>query len=139
MPVPFQGGCACGEIRYECAAEPLIVIHCHCRDCQRSSGTQMGTTAFIPRSAFKLLTGTPRSCEFTADSGNILIRQFCGTCGSPLFLDPRGFSHVWGVKAASLDDPSWLKPGVHIWTESAQPWDRIGDELPCHPGNLPSG
>jgi hypothetical protein len=98
----------------------------------------MGTTAFIPRAAFKLLQGTPRSCEFTADSGNILIRQFCGTCGSQLFFDPRGFPDFWGVKATSLDDPSWLKPGVHIWTESAQPWARFDDGLPRHPGNLPA-
>lgn len=138
MSVPFQGGCACGEIRYECAAEPAVVIHCHCRDCQRASGGANATTAFVPKESFKLLRGSPRSCEFKADSGNLLIRQFCGICGSQMFTEPRGYPTLWGVKVASLDDPSWAQPGVHIWTDSAQPWDRILDDLPSFPKGLPA-
>jgi hypothetical protein len=93
----------------------------------------MATTVFVPRGAFKLLRGTTRSCEFKADSGNLNVRHFCGTCGSPLFTDLKGFPDIWGIKAASLDDPSRLKPGMHIWTASAQPWARIADDLPRFP------
>ena len=44
MPIPFLGGCVCGEIRYTCSAEPLLVANCHCRDCQRASGSAFATT-----------------------------------------------------------------------------------------------
>jgi len=39
MFTPFSGGCACGAIRYECAAEPLYMVNCECRDCQRATGS----------------------------------------------------------------------------------------------------
>ena len=137
MKLPFQGGCACGEIRYQCTSEPVVVIDCHCRDCQRASGGAMATTAFVNRSDFKLLRGTPRSCEFKADSGNLIARQFCGVCGSPVFTDAKGYPDIWGVKAASLDDPASIEPGMHIWTSSAQPWDHITDNLPRFPQSPP--
>ena len=133
MKSPVQGGCACGEIRYECQGESVFVINCHCRDCQRASGGAMATTVFFPRDNFKLLRGTSKSCVFTADSGNLIARHFCGTCGSPLFTDAKGYPDIWGVKIASLDDPSLVAPGMHIWTDSAQPWDHFNDQLPSFP------
>lgn len=39
VSVPFTGGCACGAIRSDCSAAPLLVWKCHCRDCQRATGS----------------------------------------------------------------------------------------------------
>lgn len=141
MGAPFTGGCVCGAIRYQCTAEPIAVIHCHCRDCQRSSGTQMSTVLLVPTPAFGLLKGTPRSYPFTADSGNVLHRQFCGDCGAPLFTELKAMPDVWVIKAGSLDNPSWLKPSMHIYCDSAQPWDLlyripVDIDLPRH-GKMP--
>lgn len=138
MTAPFQGGCVCGEIRYECAAEPIVVFHCHCRDCQRFSGGQMSTAALVPKASFQLLRGRPQSYGVTSNSGNTLKRLFCGNCGAALFTDlGTMMPDAWIIKAASLDDPSWLKPRMHIWASSAQPWDSMSDGLPCHPENPP--
>ena len=38
MPPPITGGCACGAIRYEASAEPLLMFNCHCEDCRHASG-----------------------------------------------------------------------------------------------------
>ena len=49
MPTPFFGGCACGAIRYTCAAAPLFALNCHCRDCQRASGSAFCPVLYVPR------------------------------------------------------------------------------------------
>lgn len=137
MSASFEGGCACGEIRYRVEAEPIVVAHCHCRDCQKTSGGRMATIVIVPRAAFRLTRGHPRGFDFIADSGNRLTREFCPGCGSPLFTELKAMPDLWVVKAASLDDPGWLKPAMHIWADSRQPWDGIDDGLPCHAGNPP--
>ena len=137
MSTSFEGGCICGEVRYCVEAEPVVVAHCHCRDCQQTSGGRMSTIVIVPRVAFKLVKGTPRQFYFVADSGNRLAREFCINCSAPLFTDLKAMSDLWVVKAASLDDPRWLKPAMHIWTASRQPWDSIDDGLPQYPGNPP--
>jgi hypothetical protein len=53
----FGGGCACGAIRYECAAEPIVMFNCHCRDCQRASGGPYSAVVYVPAKAFKITKG----------------------------------------------------------------------------------
>ena len=60
MPTPFSGGCACGVIRYECSAEPLISVNCHCRDCQWASGGAFASALIVPKTAFTLTKGAPK-------------------------------------------------------------------------------
>src|SRR5687767_9610856 len=57
---PFSGGCACGAIRYECTADPIMMFKCHCRDCQRVTGGGFVPGLLIPRSAFRLTKGELR-------------------------------------------------------------------------------
>src|SRR5690242_17961555 len=120
MVAPFQGGCRCGAVRYEVSSEPLAVMNCHCRDCQYSSGTGFSTVVVLPAPAFKLTKGTPRRFTVKGDSGADVTRSFCETCGTPVFSEPAG--PIMVVKAASLDDPGWLKIVGAVYTKSAQPW-----------------
>jgi hypothetical protein len=129
MPAPFQGGCVCGEVRYECAQEPVTAFHCHCRDCQRASGSGHATVALLPKAAFKATKGNAKRWEYPTDSGNKIWRYFCGTCGAPVFAELSAFPDLWAIRVASMDDSSWVKPGLHIWSKSAQPWDPINDNL----------
>ncbi|MCX7169285.1 MAG: GFA family protein [Proteobacteria bacterium] len=57
MSAPFSGGCVCGAVRYECAAEPMAVAHCYCTDCQKTSGAQASTNLLVPKPAFKVVKG----------------------------------------------------------------------------------
>ena len=129
MTAPFQGGCRCGAIRYEVTAEPVVTVECHCRDCQYSSGTGHSIAVLVPASAFRLLQGATNIHTTTAESGKAVHRHFCPDCGSPLFGDSGG--PLWSIKAASLDDPSWLTIAAAVFTRSAQPWSHLDPNLPA--------
>ena len=133
----LSGGCTCGAVRYECSADPLGVALCYCRDCQRSSGGAFATIVIAPASGVKVTKGRPKGHGVKAESGNPVTREFCGDCGSPLFGKPQAFPNVLGITAASLDDPSQLKPSMAIWVDSAQPWAPIPDNLARFPKNPP--
>jgi len=130
MSTPFSGGCACGAIRYDCMAEPLLSFNCHCRDCQRASGSAFAVVLLVPKAAFTLTKGTPKYHRRTADSGNTIDRGFCPECGSPVFVNEAADPELVTIQAASLDDPSWCPPAVDIFTAGAQPWDHMNPALP---------
>jgi hypothetical protein len=123
----ITGGCFCKKIRYEVAGEPAATVHCHCRHCQYSSGAGHSTIAVVKKEEFRLLSGEPREYEFKGESGFAVGRQFCGDCGTPLFSRLEQFPKMWGVKAASLDDPGALKPVANLWLSRAHGWDALAD------------
>ena len=130
MKIPFTGGCACGAIQYECNAEPVRMGQCHCRDCQRSSGGSFVAAVVVPMEALKLVKGSPRYFDTASDRGGFIHRGFCAECGSPVLAKFDSAPHLIGIRAGSLDDPSWFKPAYDIWTSEAQPWDCMNPALP---------
>jgi hypothetical protein len=130
MDVPFFGGCACGAVRYECSAAPVTMVNCHCRDCQRAGGAGFSPTAVVPAESFRLLRGEPKRYSVTAESGHTAHRAFCGACGAPLFASSSARQDFIGIRAGSLDDPSWFRPQAEVWTASAQPWDYLSADVP---------
>ena len=58
----FAGGCACGAIRYECSAEPVLSFNCHCRDCQRAGGGAFAPILIVPKAGFELVKGSTFTC-----------------------------------------------------------------------------
>ena len=137
MATSFSGGCACGAIRYECSADPIMSANCHCRDCQRESGGAFAAVVVVPKAAFKITKGEPKHYDVKTDSGSTASRGFCPECGSPLFAKPGSMLDVIGIRAGSLDDPSWFKPTMDIYTASAQPWDHMNPQLSKLPGMPP--
>lgn len=131
MTIPFQGGCACGAVRYECTAEPVLSINCHCRDCQRASGSAYASGLFLPKEAFRITRGALRYHVVTRGEGNRVGRGFCPACGCPVAATQSAYPIVI-VYAASLDDPGWHRPTLDIFAASAQPWDHLDPALPKH-------
>jgi hypothetical protein len=125
MNAALRGACACGAVRYECTAEPVLSVLCHCRDCQRTTGSGHGAELMVPSAAFAFTSGEPRYYALTGDSGNVVSRGFCVTCGSPLVARSSGFPDLMAIHAGSLDDPGCYQPTQHVFLSSAQPWDRI--------------
>ena len=129
MKIPFAGGCACGAVRYECGAEPAMAFNCHCRDCQRASGSAYASGLLVSESTFRFTKGAPKYHSSTADSGRAVGRGFCADCGSPLVATQAGYP-IYIVYASSMDDPSSHRPTMDIFTSSAQPWDHLDPALP---------
>jgi hypothetical protein len=96
----FTGGCMCGEIRYECSAEPIAMGLCHCRDCQRATGSAFAAALMVPRSTVTI-TGDVKYYEVIGDSGNPIRRGFCANCGSRLF-GSRANADFLSIQAGSL-------------------------------------
>ena len=137
VPSRFEGGCACGSVRYECSAAPVAMLNCHCRDCQRAGGTGYSPTVVVSRAALRITRGEPKVFEWAAQSGNTAHRAFCAECGSPLFAWSSGRPDFPGIRAGSLDDPSWFRATADVWAESAQPWDPMDPATPRFPRGRP--
>jgi hypothetical protein len=125
----YTGGCNCGAIRYEALAEPLMAGHCQCRDCQHESGTGHASQIAFPRAAVKL-EGKASHWEKRADSGNVVTRAFCPTCGSPVYSLNSGMPQLFFAKAASLDEPARYVPQMAVYTTSGFAWDHLDPDLP---------
>jgi hypothetical protein len=123
------GGCLCGGIRYEAGGEPLFAVHCHCRDCQRSSGTGHVPVMGVPKALFKV-TGETSSYVIVGSSRLKSIRHFCPSCGSLLFGTPEVSPDVVSIYVGTLDDPAVFKPTSVIFTRDRQPWDVVPGALP---------
>jgi hypothetical protein len=130
ITTPFSGGCACGAIRYEATAQPLLMLHCHCRDCQRSSGGPSSSFVIVPKEAFGITQGSMRFHDSSSEAGGHTHRGFCGDCGSPILARNDFNPDIIAIRTASLDDPSWFTPQMDIWTSDAHPWDQMNSALP---------
>ena len=136
MTKTITGGCECGAVRYQTDAAPVMSGICHCRDCQKASGSGNNPFVVVPKDAVKI-TGEVRYFATTGDSGKPSRRGFCPTCGCRLFGLADVAPHLMALSVGSLDDPATFQPGMHIYVKSAQPWDRVPDDLPAFPGLPP--
>jgi hypothetical protein len=129
MAIAYQGGCQCGNIRYEIRAKPLTLYACHCTECQRQTGSAFGMSMSVPRDAVHLLQGEPKQWSRGSASGRTVICFFCGECGTRLFHQPTRNPHITNIKPGTLDDTSWLRPVGNLWTRNAQPWVHCNAEM----------
>jgi hypothetical protein len=129
-----EGGCLCGAVRYHSDIDAVATAVCHCRNCQRQSGSAFSILVAVPAPSLKV-EGAVSSFRDTADSGGDVERQFCGTCGSALISRVGSMPDLAWIKAGTLDDVSTLQPQMHIWCDSAQPWVTLPDDLPRMAGN----
>jgi hypothetical protein len=133
----ITGGCVCGAIRYEVTADPMVMFKCHCRDCQKTTGSGYTPVFYVPAKAFKITKGTPKYYETKSEMVGENKRGFCPECGSRLFGGET--EQGQGITASSLDDPSLFKPQFEIWTSDAQPWDAIDAKVPKFGKYAPQG
>ena len=130
MTKTFTGGCLCGAVRYSCSAAPMMAGHCHCEDCRRSSGTGHCSHLGVPDEAVAM-TGQATRYDRPADSGNVISRHFCPTCGAPAFSRNSGMPGLIFLRASSLDDLEVFKPQMHVYSSRAANWDKPTEGLPA--------
>ena len=126
----LEGGCACGEVRYRLASEPLIVHCCHCLNCQRQTGSAFVINALIEADRVELLQGEPRSVPAPRDDGSSQTIWRCPACEVALYSE-YGRPEFLFVRAGTLDDPAQIAPDVHIYTRSKLPWVSLPESVPA--------
>ncbi len=119
----LDGRCLCGRLTYRCDGEPLVTVICHCKDCQRQTGSAFSIFVVVPRATLHVGGDTLATyVTVGADSGEERQRQFCSKCGSPVVTLLAEQPELAVIKAGTLNDPSWLSPTLEVWCGSAQPW-----------------
>jgi hypothetical protein len=103
LPV-MTGGCQCGAIRYALYAEPTGTSICHCRMCQKASGNYFQPFTGVKRNEFSWTKGVPG----TFSSSELIERDFCRACGTPLTYRARDRDRV-SVTIGSLDRPDGVR------------------------------
>ena len=120
---PMEGGCACGATRYRMASAPMFVHCCHCRWCQRETGSAFALNAIIEADRLTLLQGAPDIVDAPSESGKGQKIARCPHCRVALWSHYGGAGEaVSFVRVGTLDHPDRVPPDIHIFTESKQPW-----------------
>ena len=115
-------------MRYRLTRAPLIVHCCHCRWCQRETGSAFVLNALIGSAHLDVLAGRPELVATPSNSGKGQRIARCPTCRVALWSHYGGLGDLMSfVRVGTLDEPDRLPPAVHIYTESKQPWVVIPD------------
>jgi hypothetical protein len=118
-----DGGCHCGQIKFEAQIDPADVGVCHCTDCQSLSGTAFTTYVFAPSAGFKLLSGTPKIYYKTGSSGAKRAQAFCPECGSRVYASAAvAEPERYNLRLGTIRQRHELRPQVQIWCRSALDW-----------------
>jgi hypothetical protein len=127
----LAGGCACGAVGYRLAAMPMFVHCCHCRDCQRQTGSAFVINALIETERIALVAGEPQPVSVPTGSGRPHRIFRCPTCATAVWSEYGGLAALRFVRVGTLDDPAALAPDVHIYTRSKLPWVRLPEGVPA--------
>ena len=118
------------------ATDPVVMLNCHCRDCQKASGSAYAAVVAVPKNAVQM-RGEPRYYRVVGKAGKAIERGFCPTCGSQLTVKLERLPDILGLQAGSLDDPSIYRPKMDVFTSSAQPWDHMNPNIQKHTEAMP--
>ena len=132
--IELDGGCTCGQLRYRMTAAPLFVHCCHCRWCQRETGSAFALNAMIEADRMVLLKGQPEMVMTPTLSGKGQKISRCPDCRVAVWSNYAGAGDsVRFVRVGTLDEPDRLPPDIHIFTESKQPWVILPRDVPAVP------
>jgi hypothetical protein len=125
-----EGGCLCGAVRYRVKNPPFRTSVCHCRFCQRRTGSAFGVGVYFRKDDFELLRGELKSYQHRSDeSGRWLKMEFCPKCGTTLTWTLELFPDGRGVAGGSFDDPAWIRIERHTWTRSKHHWVALPEDV----------
>jgi hypothetical protein len=128
----MEGGCDCRAVRYRMESAPLFVHCCHCRWCQRESGSAFALNAMIESDRITSLGVQPELVATPSESGSGQLVARCPTCRIAVWSHYAGAGPVIAfVRVGTLDRPDALPPDVHIFTSSKQPWVVLPPGVPA--------
>ncbi len=128
----FEGGCTCRHVRYRMTSRPMFVHCCHCRWCQRETGSAFALNAMIEADRVELLSGEVELVDTPSASGKGQRIWRCPICRVALWSNYAGAGDaVRFMRVGTLDEPDRLPPDIHIFTMSKQPWVILPEATPA--------
>src|SRR3954447_10155808 len=97
-----SGGCMCGGVRFEVDQPLLGALYCHCKRCQRRTGTAFATTALTTPGSFRITDGQDRLLDYPPPEG--WVKTFCTSCGSHVYTSHPDNAELIAVRMGALDD-----------------------------------
>jgi hypothetical protein len=125
----ITGGCLCGAVRYSAEADPTGVTVCHCRDCQKFTGSVFAALIMVPK-AVLTLTGPVKTFTGVGGSGKPILRHFCPECGSSIAEEPGTRPGMVILTVGTFDDPSVATPAREIFRDDAVTWVQVQGDIP---------
>ena len=128
----LTGCCSCGRVTYQISQELLFTLACHCRDCQRSTGSAFVIHLVVAERDFEISGTTSLSILPTGSGGGREV-HFCSECGTSIWC--RYFYHkvaVIAVRGGTLDDTNVVRPQAHIFTRSKLSWVELPKDVPAY-------
>ena len=127
--------CHCGLLQLRCSGDPVKISMCHCRDCQRRTGSLFSVAAFFPREAVAVAAGSAQSFRRPSASGHDVTFHFCADCGSNLWWEPDRMPHLSGVAVGAFADPDFPMPEQAVWCEDRHAWLDLPPAIAAHARN----
>ena len=124
-----QGHCLCGAVSFTIKTKPIRMAQCHCKDCQRASGTGHMSLAFFKKDDVDI-RGETKSYPSKADSGNINTRHFCPTCGARIYGENSARPGIVGISVGCMENNDWFSPQAVVYTKGRPGWDVTSQEVP---------
>jgi hypothetical protein len=134
--LPLTGECMCGGVRFE-LSEPLLgALFCHCKRCQRRTGTGVSTTALTAPGSYRTLEGEELIRRWDPGDGGY-VKAFCSRCGGQLFTTNPENPDILAIRMGALDGDPGIRPAAHQFTDYAAPWYPVPDDgLPRFPERI---
>lgn len=121
----YEGGCECGAVRFRMTADPIFVNCCHCRDCQKITGSAFAVNAMVEADRLAVTAGDDKLSE---QKGAVR----CGQCKTLLWAQhPEFGGRIKFVRVGTLDEAERISPHAHFFIRSKHPWVAIPDDVPA--------
>jgi hypothetical protein len=135
--LPLTGGCGCGAIRFEVSAPLVAAVYCHCKRCQRRTGSAFAASGRVEPGSFRIVSGEQLVSTWAPEEG--FEKAFCSACGSALYAQNPQDRDVLAVRLGAFDDDPGIRPSAHQFVDYAAAWEPIPDDgLPRFPERIPS-
>ena len=130
----IEGGCLCGGVRFRITGKLGPAGYCHCKQCQRASGSAFAANAPARTRYFQLTAGGELVSEYESSPGK--FRAFCTRCGSPIYSRRLSEPDIRRIRLSTLDSDPERRPLAHVWVSSKAAWYSIQDSLPQYPEGI---
>ena len=126
----LTGQCLCGDISFEADGEIPVMAKCHCTACRQSTGSAYAALMFMKQDDVKI-TGTPKTFQHKADSGNLMTKHFCSNCGTPMFTQNSSREGMLGLRAGLINEHEEFVPKANVYTSSKMEATVLEDGIPA--------